>query len=156
MYWGLQLWSVPQHKMYWWTERWIAYFRLRQRSARLICPWDSPGENTGVGCHALLQGGLPNPGITPISCVSDIAGRFFTTEALEKPQIDGYWCKYNIYKANIGKCSLYNRYIGVHGITTFLTDNMFEKESCLAQAEVHFKSWKTEIIFLFAVLSREP
>ena len=22
----------------------------------LLCPWDSPGENTGVGCHALLQG----------------------------------------------------------------------------------------------------
>ena len=25
-------------------------------SARLLCPWDSPGKNTGVGCHALLQG----------------------------------------------------------------------------------------------------
>ena len=23
---------------------------------RLLFPWDSPGENTGVGCHALLQG----------------------------------------------------------------------------------------------------
>ena len=23
--------------------------------ARLLCPWDSPGKNTGVGCHALLQ-----------------------------------------------------------------------------------------------------
>ena len=23
---------------------------------RLLCPWDSPGENTGVGCHAFLQG----------------------------------------------------------------------------------------------------
>ena len=23
---------------------------------RLLCPWDSPGQNTGVGCHALLQG----------------------------------------------------------------------------------------------------
>ena len=26
---------------------------------------DSPGKNTGVGCHALLQGNLPNPGIKP-------------------------------------------------------------------------------------------
>ena len=26
--------------------------------ARLLCPWDSPGMNTGVGCHALLQGNL--------------------------------------------------------------------------------------------------
>ena len=23
---------------------------------RLLCPWDSPGKNTGVDCHALLQG----------------------------------------------------------------------------------------------------
>ena len=28
-----------------------------------LCPWDSPGKNTGVGCHALIQGNLPNPGI---------------------------------------------------------------------------------------------
>ena len=24
--------------------------------ARLLCPWDSPGKNIGVGCHAFLQG----------------------------------------------------------------------------------------------------
>ena len=29
------------------------------KHARLLCPWDSPGENTGVGCHALLQGIFP-------------------------------------------------------------------------------------------------
>ena len=23
---------------------------------RILCSWDSPGKNTGVGCHALLQG----------------------------------------------------------------------------------------------------
>ena len=23
--------------------------------ARLLCPWDSPGKNTGVGCCFLLQ-----------------------------------------------------------------------------------------------------
>ena len=23
---------------------------------RLLHPWDSPGKNTGVGCHVLLQG----------------------------------------------------------------------------------------------------
>ena len=25
-------------------------------ASRLLCPWDSPGKNTGVGGHALLQG----------------------------------------------------------------------------------------------------
>ena len=24
--------------------------------ARLLCPWDFPGKNTGVGCHFRLQG----------------------------------------------------------------------------------------------------
>ena len=24
--------------------------------ARLPCPWDAPGKDPGVGCHALLQG----------------------------------------------------------------------------------------------------
>ena len=23
---------------------------------RLLCPWSSPGKNTGMGCHSLLQG----------------------------------------------------------------------------------------------------
>ena len=27
----------------------------RQKPTRLPCPWDSPGKNTGVGCHFLLQ-----------------------------------------------------------------------------------------------------
>ena len=27
----------------------------RQQPIRLLCPWDSPGKNTGVGCHFLLQ-----------------------------------------------------------------------------------------------------
>ena len=26
------------------------------------CPWDSPGKNTGVGCHFLLQGIFPTQG----------------------------------------------------------------------------------------------
>ena len=29
-----------------------------------------PGKNTGVGCHFLLSGELPNPGIEPGSLVS--------------------------------------------------------------------------------------
>ena len=27
----------------------------RQQPTRLPCPWDSPGKNTGVGCHFFLQ-----------------------------------------------------------------------------------------------------
>ena len=28
----------------------------RWQPTRLLCPWDSPGKNTGVSCHLLLQG----------------------------------------------------------------------------------------------------
>ena len=31
--------------------------------ARLLCPWDSPGKNTGVGCHLLLKGIFPTQGL---------------------------------------------------------------------------------------------
>ena len=62
----------------------------RRQPTRLLCPWDSPGKNTGVGCHFLLllpsmgfsrqeywsglpfpsSGDLPNPGIEPGSPAS--------------------------------------------------------------------------------------
>ena len=33
--------------------------------ARLLCPRNSPGKNTGVGCHALLQGIFPTQELNP-------------------------------------------------------------------------------------------
>ena len=37
--------------------------------ARLLYPWDSPGKNTGAGCHALLQGIFLTQGSDPhFSC----------------------------------------------------------------------------------------
>ena len=35
------------------------------QSTRLLCPWDSAGKNTGVGCHALHQGIFPSQGSSP-------------------------------------------------------------------------------------------
>ena len=35
------------------------------QSARLCCPWDSPGKNTGIGCHALLQEIFSTQGSNP-------------------------------------------------------------------------------------------
>ena len=32
---------------------------------RLLCPLDSPGKNTGVGCHSLFQGIFPTQGSNP-------------------------------------------------------------------------------------------
>ena len=33
--------------------------------AKLLCPWHSPGENTGVGCHSLFQGIFLTQGLNP-------------------------------------------------------------------------------------------
>ena len=46
--------------------------------ARLLCPWDFPGKNTGVACHFLLLGNLLNPGIEPTYFA--LPGGYFTTE----------------------------------------------------------------------------
>ena len=35
------------------------------RLPRLPCPWNSPGKNTGVGCHFLLQVIFPTQGSNP-------------------------------------------------------------------------------------------
>ena len=44
---------------------------------RRLCPWDSPGKNTGVGHHILLQGIFLIQGSNPMSPA--LAGVFFTT-----------------------------------------------------------------------------
>ena len=30
-----------------------------------LCPWDSPGKNTGVGCHSVLWGIYATQGLNP-------------------------------------------------------------------------------------------
>ena len=42
-----------------------------------LCPWDSPGKNTGVGCHALLQGIFPTQRLN--LCLLHCS-KFFTNE----------------------------------------------------------------------------
>ena len=48
---------------------------------RLLCPWDFPGKNPGVGCHFLLQGNFPIQRLNPF-----LAGGFFTTSPPGKPR----------------------------------------------------------------------
>ena len=42
--------TMPKPLTVWITINW---------PGRLLCPWDSLGKNTGVGCHILLQGIFP-------------------------------------------------------------------------------------------------
>ena len=44
---------------------------------RFLCPWDFLSENTGVGCHFLLQGIFPTQGVN-----LRLLGRLFPTQGL--------------------------------------------------------------------------
>ena len=51
------------------------------KPARLLCPWNSSGKNTGVNCHALLQGIFQTQGSNLSLMSHALAGRFFTSSA---------------------------------------------------------------------------
>ena len=79
--------------------------------ASLLCPWNSQGKNTGMGCHALLQGIFLTQGIEPMSPASPaFAGRFFTTVPPEKPSTMLYYhikYKYQMYYHNATVLSIH-------------------------------------------------
>ena len=56
------------------------------QAPRLLCSWDSPSKNTGVGCHALFQGIFLIQESNPCFLFSCIGGRFFTTSATWEAQ----------------------------------------------------------------------
>ena len=43
----------------------VRLFETPWIASRVLCPWDFPGKNTGVGCHLLLQEGLLSQGSNP-------------------------------------------------------------------------------------------
>ena len=62
-WWGMVLLMVLSLSCVW------RFATPRTITARLLCPWDSPVKNTGVGCHFFLQGIFwPRDG-THVSCI---------------------------------------------------------------------------------------
>ena len=55
--------------------------QMELQPARLLCPWDSPGKNPGVCCHALPQGIFPTQRLNPCLMSPGLAGGFFTASA---------------------------------------------------------------------------
>ena len=70
--------------------------------ARLLCAWDSPDRNTGVSCHALIQGIFVTQGsnfsLLHVPCIAEI---FFNTEPPGKP------LQYNWAQTNTASFHLY-------------------------------------------------
>ena len=74
----------------------------------LLCPRDSPGKDTGVGCHFLLQGIFLTQGVNHISCISCIGRQILyqcitweTNKAERSPDIHhqsnlvSHWLSFN-------------------------------------------------------------
>ena len=60
--------------------------------ARLLCSWDFPGENTGVGCHFLLQKVFPTQRWNSISCIGRWIPYYWATREAQ--------CIYKTYKTS--------------------------------------------------------
>ena len=81
--------------------------------ARLLCPWDFPGKNTRVGCHALLQGIFPTQGANQSPA---LAGEFFTAEPPGEPLRTQYFplkllkCYVFIHRHSLFNCRELCRY----------------------------------------------
>ena len=53
----------------------------------LLCPWDPPGKNSGMGCHALLQGIFLTQGLNPpLVCLLHWQAIFLPLVPPGKPQ----------------------------------------------------------------------
>ena len=77
--------------------------------ARLLCPRDSPGKNTGVGCHALLQGICLTHRLNPhLLCLLHFRQILYPLSHLESPSVACFW-------------SLFSWYLWVHTFVTMLT-----------------------------------
>ena len=83
--------------MWWWWlfSPWVVSNSLRPHGlwpARLLCPRDSPGKNTGVGCHFLLQGIFPtqesHPGFLHSGESPALQAGSLPTEPTGKPDVD--------------------------------------------------------------------
>ena len=70
--------------------------------ARVLCPWNLPGKNTGVGYRPSSRD-LPNPGIKPMSLTSPVsAGGYFTTSATSVENHNNERCQEE------GSCAAHN------------------------------------------------
>ena len=95
---------------------------------RLLCPWDSPGQNTGVGCHTLLRGIIPTQGSNP--CLLHWQADSLPPSHLGSPKLAGDQTSVN---QPSGELLTENALIQFILINSFLLNkgNSFHQELCL-------------------------
>ena len=86
---------------------------------RLLCPWDFPGKNTGVGCHALLQGIFPTQGSNPhlLRLLHWQVGSLPLAPPGKSSALNSFLLHFFCYDSSPYTVSLY----GVHWLSIFLS-----------------------------------
>ena len=103
--------------------------------ARVLRPWDSPGKNTGVGCHSLLQGIFPTQGLNPgLPCCRQI---FYCMRHQGSP---GIRLKFNLH-IQVGwfaflKQLLSQQGLGSLGLSWFVSVALHLEAICSKQANI--------------------
>ena len=67
----------------------------------LYSPWNSPGQNTGVGSLSLLQGNLPNPGIELRSSARQVDSSPAEPQTRTSPLIIPEEPEHRVYQASL-------------------------------------------------------
>ena len=84
-------------------------------SARLLCPWNFPGKNTGIGCHFLLRWIFQPRDQTHISCISCIGRQIFYDCTIWEACTFLYWILWFYFESQ-----LYIRFTPVILVNIFL------------------------------------
>ena len=93
--------------------------------ARLLCPWDFPGKNTGVGCHFLLQRIFPtkelNSGLLHSRQIpytlSHPGSHLILSKAMSNcPLLPQYHMGHFPAWGCLSSCVIYFAFLSVHGI----------------------------------------
>ena len=72
----------------------------RRQPTRLPRPWDSPGKNTGVGCHFLLQWMKVNPA-RHLWNLAGGCGNLLVSQSPKKAYLSKFPCLLNLPPANL-------------------------------------------------------
>ena len=71
-------WGVIHHMCVWINSLQLC-LTLCHPMDRLLCPWNFPGKNTGMGCYAFLQRIFPTQELSQVPLSPVLAGGLFTT-----------------------------------------------------------------------------
>ena len=91
-----------------WKGKWKSLSRV-QLSATMYSPWNSPGQNTGVGSLSLLQGIFPSQGLNP--SLPHCGWVLYQLCYQGSPFVIWMWPNYHMVKHN--QCNHWNKCNGI-------------------------------------------